>query len=139
MILRGRLQKKQLATRLILLALVVLIIMIVIGLAGELINKRRVKEKISDLEQQINQTQSENFELNTLIGSWEGGSQLEKEARSKLGLKKEGERVILINKSSGSQPAVVAAALDPDILNPAKAIEKIEPGNPAKWWRYFFK
>ena len=139
MIIKGRLQKKQLAIRLILLFLALLIILMIIGLIGELVNKRRIKNEITSLEDQINQTQSENLELNTLISSWEGGSQLEKEARSKLGLKKEGERVILINKSSTSEPSAVPAALDPDVLNPARAIEQEEPSNPAKWWRYFFK
>ena len=116
-----------------------LIILIIIGLAGELVNRHKISGKISDLEQQISQTQSENLEINTLISSWESGSQLEKEARSKLGLKKEGEKIILIDKSSSSEPAVIPSALDPDILNPAKRIEQKITDNPAKWWQYFFR
>ncbi len=139
MIIRGKLQKKQLAIRLILLFLLLLIILIIIGLAGELVNRHKISGKISDLEQQISQTQSENLEINTLISSWENGSQLEKEARSKLGLKKEGEKIILIDKSSSSEPAVIPSALDPDILNPAKRIEQKITDNPAKWWQYFFR
>lgn len=138
MIIKGKLQRKQLAIKLILLFLVLLIVMIIIGLAGELINRHKVSDKIGDLERQISETQGENLEIGTLISSWEGGSQLEKEARSKLGLKKAGETIVLIDRESSGTPTAMPTAIDPDILNPANEIPKNDSGNPSKWWQYFF-
>jgi cell division protein FtsB len=139
MIIRGKLQRKQLVTRIILLFLLILPVLIIIGLTGELVNRHKVSDKISALEQQMSQTQSENLEINTLVSNWESGSQLEKEARSKLGMKKEGERVVLITKDSSSAPLLPPAPLDPDVLNPAKKQDNNPAGNPLKWWQYFFK
>lgn len=106
---------------------------------GEIVNRHKVSDKIGNLEQQISQTQSENLEINTLISNWESGSQLEKEARSKLGVKKEGERVVLITKNSSSVQMLPAEPLDPDVLNPAKKQDNNSASNPIKWWQYFFK
>ena len=139
MIIKGKLQKKQLAVRAILVFLILLIILVIVGLARELINRHRINGQIKSLEQQIGQTQSENLEINTLISSWESGSQLEKEARSKLGLKKEGEKIVLITKNSSSTITLPPVAIDPDVLNPAKGQADKPAGNPVKWWQYFFK
>jgi len=139
MIIKGKLQKKQLAFRAILAFLVLLIILIIVGLARELVNHRKINDQIKSLQQQIGQTQSENLEINTLISSWESGSELEKKARSELGLKKAGEKVVLITKNSSDTAELPPVAINPDVLNPANDEDNQAVSNPAKWWQYFFK
>src|SRR3989338_7567904 len=72
------------------------IVIISISLVKEIIRKVEVNQQISELEQQIADLQQHNAELGDLMQYFNSSSFQEKEASEKLGLKKEGERVVLI-------------------------------------------
>ena len=133
-------KRTKLARGAIIAILCFILIMIIFGLAGEIANRHRVNQQIASLQRDIAATQSENLELSTLISSWESGNLAEKEAREKMGLKKEGETVVLISdparEASSSEQEAVAFINDPFTLKSTDTAPQV--GNPGKWFKYFF-
>ena len=113
---------------------------IVIGLAAialaatasfsrELVRGRQIDREIAGLEREAERLRAKNFEIASLYASMNNGEFLEREARLKLNLRKEGERVVVLRKEETS-PA-------PDEDGPASRSLGEGWSNPKRWWMYF--
>ena len=106
----------------------VLIILVAFGLYTNYTRQKPVQQEISKLEKEIEELQGKKIELAKLAEVLESANYIEKEARSRLGYKKPGEKVVSIPESARPKPRV---------LGTSEALET-RPTNPIMWFRYFF-
>ena len=114
-------------SRVIIIISVVLILFFGFGLVKEIINRYRIDAQISKLEEEIQELEGENSEIDQLITTWSESNQLEKEARLKLNLQKEGEKAVLILREGEDRFP------EEDFAPPEE-----KKSNIKKWWIYFF-
>jgi cell division protein FtsB len=98
-----------------------------ISLAREILRNRTIDMEIKRIEAEAQSLEVKNLEVLNLVQQFEDTDFLEKEARLKLGLQKEGEKVVVINKSG--QGAEIGVSDN----------SWLYISNPARWWNYFFK
>jgi cell division protein FtsB len=98
-----------------------------IGFTRETLRSRQIDAEIAALKREAEDLQAKNFEILSLRSSLESGEFLEKEARTKLGLQREGEKVVVIDRAVASAPDAVSAL--------AAAVPVWS--NPKKWLMYF--
>lgn len=108
---------------------VFLLVLFSVSLGKEITRRVEVNQEIGSLEDEIQQLESRNAELNDLLAYLNTSALVEKEARLKLGLQKDGEKVLVIPGVGGD-----AAHLS-EVQH--QEIQEAIP-NPQKWWRYFF-
>lgn len=109
------------------------LILIGISLGKEFYRKKQIQKEIDGLQTQINQLKQENENMENLIGYLSSTDFQEKEAREKLNLQKNDEKMIVLQK---------------DILQLEKNQGEddnhfqISPENNSpvwqKWWKHFF-
>ncbi len=97
------------------------------GFAREALRARQIDQEIRALKQEAESLRVRNFQVSSLQASLESGEFLEREARMKLGLQKEGERVVVLRKDAPQAPKNEASS--------APAFE--EWSNAKKWWISF--
>jgi cell division protein FtsB len=97
------------------------------GFAREYFRSRQIDAEIRSLKDEAQRLQVRNFQVSSLAASLKNGEYLEREARLKLGLRKEGEQVVVIRNSDPKKPA------------PSTSGSAQEPSwsNPKKWWTLF--
>ncbi|HNV96773.1 MAG TPA: septum formation initiator family protein [bacterium] len=97
------------------------------NLYKDLQQRQRVKQEIKNLQNQINEVDKQNSDLKNLIGYFETDEYAESFAREKLGLKKPGEKIIILPKQE-------------EIENNSSINEEKSRiyGNMRLWWDYFF-
>ena len=89
---------------------------------------RVVKAEIESLADQVDQLDQDKIELSELIDYLNSMAYVEKKARLDLGLKKTGEKAVII----------------PDLIQPTDPLQSTAEKNPkntsnlGKWWHYFF-
>jgi cell division protein FtsB len=101
-------------------------IFIIFSLAKGTIKNYKVNSEIEQLRKEIVQLDKQNQEFGQLINYLNSDTFIEQEAKLKLGLKKEGENLVIIPEKE---------------LNVEKkaAMQEQNLSNPARWWSYFFK
>ncbi|OGG86516.1 hypothetical protein A3B87_01505 [Candidatus Kuenenbacteria bacterium RIFCSPHIGHO2_02_FULL_39_13] len=114
-----------LASRISLLVLVLLIVFIGIAVVKERKSQKIVKEDINSLENEIAELDSRSFELTQMIKYLRSDEYVEREAREKLGMQKQGEQLIIVAENVNSLPV----AGDHDLNNKK---------NWQLWLEYFF-
>lgn len=92
-----------------------------------------VEREISALESQADALEGRKLKLATLTESLSSPERVEQEARTRLGWKKDGERVFVL---TGYHATSSAAAIDTKDLY-AQTTETF-PSNPELWWKYLF-
>jgi len=119
---------------------IIISILFIVGFSRELINRHEIDKQVKSLDKQISDLQSQNQELNTILGSLQGNEFIEKEARLKLGLQKPGEKVAMIKRDQRATTSGSALADGSEISGSlvVNNNQNIKP-NPVKWWHYFFK
>ena len=95
----------------------------------ETYRKYQIQKEISSLQQEARKVEERNQELRRLIEYCQTDVYKELEAKKKLGLQKEGEKVVIIKPS----PESYINEIDNDNL------EDQEISNLGKWWKYFFR
>lgn len=143
-------KRKPLWRRLIefrLLFVVNAVILVAIGFSfgREWIRNREIQNEIAGLRDQAAALQTRNLQIADLNTAFRTESFIEREARLKLGLKKPGENVVVIQDggaegtaASDADAEAIAKAADPRTL---LALDVYEPevANPTKWWHYFLR
>ncbi len=104
-----------------------------VGLVREIIGRQEVSDEITRLENEIKKTETQNAELRQFLDSWNDSSQLEEEARLKLGLQKPGEKVVIINRGQSAASHLPTANSQPLTASATRE------SNVTKWWNYYFK
>ena len=128
--------KKFFGSRAVLFLLLLAFVWLSLVLVKAFYKKRQLDQEIGSLKGEIDKMDKKGQELNQLLGYFNSQSYLEKEAKDKLNLKKEGESVVMVQDTSGG------AALGEN--NDGSSVEAtisapVEENNLVKWWRFFFE
>ena len=127
--LRSTIQRK-LGSKAILLAGLLLLLLFSANFIRSRSGNRAINREISSLETDINQLEQYNTRLAELIKYLNSPAYLEEKARTDLGLRKPGERAVIV-PDTGANPIAEAANASTPTSSPATS-------NPGRWWRYFF-
>ncbi|OGI25921.1 MAG: hypothetical protein A3J76_00245 [Candidatus Moranbacteria bacterium RBG_13_45_13] len=115
------------------LAGLAVLVYIGVSLGKEAYRKRQVQKEIENLQSEIAKVSQENSEMSNLMSYLSSQEFQEKEAREKLNLQKENEKMIVLHKDL-EQPA---ASTDQDSEQNRAASEDKSP-NWQKWLKFFF-
>ena len=101
-----------------------------VGFAREALRTRQIDREIQALREEADRLRIHNFQVSSLQASLDSGEFLEREARMKLGLQKEGEQVVVLRKEEYAASAP---------LEEGSASRGLGEGwfNAKKWWNYF--
>lgn len=94
----------------------------------------KVDQEIRALEAQADELEGRNVRLRELAQTLQSPERLDVEARARLGLRQQGERVVAITGLSATGGWQSAIALDVVADRP-----HIERSNPELWFDYFFR
>lgn len=110
-------------------ALIAVAVLSGIGFLREFLRSRQIDDQIAALRTEADRLQVRNFQVSSLAASLQSGEYLEREARMKLGLQKEGEQAVVLRKDGAGTMAELGAAPDAGV----------ERGwsNVRKWWTLF--
>lgn len=101
-----------------------------VAIIREVVRTATVRRQVDRLQQELAQETKRQSELQDLIGYLGSPTFQEREARLKLGLKKSGERVIVIPDNSNTNQSVQSGGQ----LGQSPRTTTI----PNRWWQYFF-
>lgn len=124
--------KKLLNSRPFLFLVLVFLIWVIISVVKVSYNKYLLKKEIDRLNQEIERLDQENSQINQYIEYLQSDSFLEKEAKSKMNLKNEGEEVVVVPGITSQEGASFSAG--PEELTGAQ-----KKSFWWKWWEYFFE
>lgn len=115
------------------LAGLAILILIGISLGKEVYRKKQIQKEIDGLQEQISQLGQSNGDMENLISYLSSTDFQEKEAREKLNLQKNDEKMIVLRKD----------VVQPNIQTPNQDANRQAPPednspNWQKWWQYFF-
>lgn len=137
MVIKNHFNNKIIFNRLVFFVGLLLFFMMVFGLIRELVNRRNFDRQISDYKTKISRLQIENSALSDKLIIWEKSSELEGNARAKLGLEKAGEHtIVIVRKDLEEQTAIKSNQEVVDLSDGAEAGFYVS--NPVRWWQYFF-
>lgn len=127
-------QKKSLLKNQKFLALIGLAVLVLISfpIAKNISQKYAVDKEIEDLQNEIAEIEGQNKDLRGLIDYLESDQFVEEQARLNLGLKKEGEDVVVLKEE------VVDNFYNVHFGENEADLELANLSNPERWWRYFF-
>jgi len=124
--------KSVLKNKLFLVGGIMILAFVLIRLGQTWNRGREIKSEIITLQEQTQSLEKENLELTELINYLNSVAYIEEKARVDLGLKKEGEKLVIVssqNLKGGSAQAITAEGAE----TPAEAGSNIK-----KWWQHFF-
>jgi len=104
-----------------------------LSLGKEAYRKRQIQNEISNLQKQIQQMSQDNSDLSNLVSYLSTSEFQEKEARAKLDLQKDDEKMIVLRKSLNPQMKNSGVSQD---LN--QIVEAPNMPNWQKWLGFFF-
>ncbi|OGY46449.1 MAG: hypothetical protein A2744_03285 [Candidatus Buchananbacteria bacterium RIFCSPHIGHO2_01_FULL_44_11] len=123
--------KQVLKSKLTLLGGVIILSFILINLAQTWNRGKQIKSEIITLEEQAQNLKKDNLELTELINYLNSVAYIEEKARTDLGLKKEGEKILIIPKTETEKNLNQEAGSTKKELAESRS-------NIQKWWQYFF-
>jgi len=127
--------KKFFYSRLSLFLLLLAVIWLSLVLVKTFYRRHQLDNEISSLKGEIDKLEKKHQELDQLISYVGSQDFLEKEAKDKLNLKKEGENVAMINESALGQEAVGGSATTTPAQNP---VAPKDENKLIRWWKFFF-
>lgn len=102
-------------------------ILLIVALGRESYFNYKTDQEIKTLQKEIEELQGENAEFSQLEKYFQSEEFLEKEARLKLNLIKDGEKLIIVKEDEGGPSK-----------EESRAEELKNISNLRKWWSYFF-
>jgi cell division protein FtsB len=100
------------------------------SLFKETYKKRQIQEEVKKLQEQATSLEQGNQKLKGLIDYFRTQNFSEKEAREKLNVKKEGEKVVILRSQEEQEEEAKEENLAEE--------KQLLIANPLKWWSYFF-
>ena len=128
--LSGKSHKKSkwLESGLVLVVLSLVLLFFAVNYLRNWNKSREINKEISNLNQEVKKLEGDNLQLTELIKYLNSTAFLEEKARTDLGLKKEGEKTIILSNFGQN-----ATSSDQTSNN-----QQGQDSNFRKWWRYFF-
>jgi len=120
-------------SKLVLLVLIIVLIFFAINLAKSWHQNSRIDQEVAVLEKDIKNLEEGNFKLKELIKYFNSSAYIEERARLDLGLKKEGEKVVVVSETA-DQDNKNQAETDAISNNGNNEISNLQ-----KWWKYLFE
>ena len=115
------------------------IVFLGVSFGREIIRNHSIGSEITRLQEQADSLAAQNIEISELKTAIQTESYIEREARLKLGMKKPGETVYVIQQQQDqSQTHITDNPTDPLGLVLTDSEETTAVANPTKWWYYFF-
>ena len=130
MLIRRKPKKKfkWLASGLFIAAGLAMAVFLGVALGKETYRKYQIQKEIDSLQQEAEEVNEKNQELKRLIEYCQTDAYKELEARKKLGLQKEGEKVVIIKPTPENYLQGISNL---------ESAENKDDSNPRKWWGYF--
>ena len=122
--------KRLLKSKLLITLEVVILFLLSIALAKEIIRNYQIESEIDALKNEIESLEKENLELADLIQYFKTETFKEEQAKSRLGMMKEGEKVVALPRTEG----ISEYSEEEDYVSDSSKLVS----NPQKWWDYFF-
>lgn len=137
---RGSFFERLIRWRLLLIVSFLVMVFLGFSLSREVVRSRAIGAEIAQLQAQADDLAAQNIDLSELRTAMQTESYIEREARLKLGMKKSGETVVVVQEdgisASGQEPG---DASDPFNLVLDDQETTVVVANPTKWWYYFFR
>ena len=114
----------------------VILLFLFVYLGRELVRSLQIQKDIAVLQAKADTLIAGNLEIAKLNTVLQTESFLEREARLKLGLKKPGEQVVVVETDPQKQSDEILPGPLETLIGGAQPLQKVS--NPAKWWYYFF-
>lgn len=127
--------KKIFASKVFLAASLIVLVAASLALARVITRKLEINQEIANLENKIQNLENQNLELTDLINYLQTEEFEEEVARLQLGLKKPGEKVVVISPAATGSIEFVQ---EPGTEDTSADGDPDKIPNPIKWWRYFF-
>ena len=106
--------------------------MISLALTQETYRRYQIQKEIDDLKVQAEKKERENQKLLGMIEYFKTQDFQEKEAKEKLSVQKEGEKVLLVSGDRKNEP------VGEEEVSTGKPPQQDNRTNLRKWWDYFF-
>lgn len=105
--------------------------------------KDQLQAEIDSLKREIDKLDKKNQEAAALINYFSSDNFLERQAKEKLNLKREGEEVVMLSRGAENIEVGAAAAKSASATSSAVSAALQMRGNSgvnnlAQWWQYFF-
>ena len=126
--------KKILGSRSLLFILVLSAIWLTLISVKTLYRKYQLDNEISSLKKEIAKIDRKDQELTQLMSFFNNQDFLEKEAKEKLNLKREGENVAMVPEAAFSQESITTPT---SVLGQSETAA-VSENNFVEWWKYFF-
>jgi len=118
-------------SKLLLSVEVLVLILMSVALGREVLLRYTIEREIAQLKAEFQELEQKNINLDQLISYFQSETFQEEEARTKLGLQKEGESVVILPQQTSEE--VILSSNNGDLRSTTEAKR-----NPTKWWQYFF-
>lgn len=128
--------KKILYSRLFIFLSLLAFIWLGLVLTKTFYKKYQLDQEIESLKVEIAKMDKKEQELTKLIDYLGSQDYLEKEAREKLNLKKEGESVLMVSETDLAKELSDSSSQGSAVNNEEKLAAE---NNLVKWWKFFFK
>jgi len=111
-------------------------LLLVVGVSTirETYREWKVDQEINQMQAQVEQLEGRKLALTDLVSRMDSPDALDREARTRLGLKKPGERVIILRGADQELKSWQEYGLG----GTAAATEDTTTSNPERWFNYFF-
>lgn len=112
--------------RIVHLVIVALLLVVVVSFGREVARRYAISRALGGLKDQVQDLQKQKSQLSDMIEYFRSPLFQEQEARTKLGLAKPGESVVIVPLAETDQAE-----------NVQQGTQQVN-SNPLKWWLYFF-
>jgi len=123
--------KRFIGSKLFLFFIILSLIAVAVNVGSESYRKYQLTQEINKLKIEIEQLESKNEQLASLMDYLKEDPYLEKEAKIKLNLKNPGEKVVILSDELIQEQVVLE--------DKTKEYIEEETANYWKWWQYFFQ
>jgi len=135
--------KRIIASKITLFVLLLGFIWLSVQLVNVYYRGYKIDKEIKDLKAKIASDEKSNQQISGMLDYLGSKEFLEKEAREKLNMKREGEEVVIIEPLKDLATATPEIITKTDSQNNTTNVQQQEKtkedSNFVKWWKYFFK
>ena len=121
-----------LRSKLLLSVELLFLVLIGVALGKELVQKYTIEREINQLKEEYANLEKQKVDLEQLVTYFQTDSFQEEEARTKLGLIKPGENVIILPQQNSEDRTASSLTTD-------ESVSLSQSSNPQRWWSFFFR